>query len=54
MFKKNASPEFKRFAVGIIIVGCIAMYFSSCLVTDALNVIQPAFISKFNPEFATS
>lgn len=48
MFKKNASPEFKRFAVGIIIVGCIAMYFSSCLVTDALNVIQPAFISKFN------
>lgn len=43
MFEKNASSEFKRHALGIIIVGCLAMYFSCCLATDALNVLQPVF-----------
>lgn len=43
MFEKNATPEFKRHAWGIIIVGCLAMYFSCCLATDALNVLQPVF-----------
>lgn len=47
MFEKNASKEYKRFAFGIIVVGFFAMYFSSCLVTDALNILQPAFIAKF-------
>lgn len=43
MFDKNASPAFKRHSIGIIIVGCLAMYFSCCLSTDALNVLQPIF-----------
>lgn len=43
MFEKNASPKFKRHAFGIIILGCLAMYFSCCLATDALNVLQPVF-----------
>lgn len=43
MFEKNATSEFKRHALGIIIVGCLAMYFSCCLATDALNVLQPVF-----------
>ncbi len=43
MFEKNASQSFKRHAWGIIILGCLAMYFSCCLSTDALNVLQPVF-----------
>lgn len=47
MFEKHASSAFKKHAIGIIILGCLAMYFSCCLTTDALNVIQPAFVEKF-------
>lgn len=47
MFEKQASSAFKKHAMGIIILGCLAMYFSCCLTTDALNVIQPAFVEKF-------
>ena len=43
MFEKDASPEFKRHAFGIIVIGCLAMYFSCCLSTDALNILQPVF-----------
>lgn len=43
MFEKNASSKFKRHAIGIIIVGFFAMYFSCCVATDALNVLQPVF-----------
>ena len=27
-------------------MGCLAMYFSCCLASDALNIIQPAFTEK--------
>lgn len=43
MFAKGASPEFKKHAWGILVIGCLAMYFSCCLSTDALNVLQPVF-----------
>lgn len=43
MFEKNASPQFKRHAFGIIVIGCLALYFSCCLSTDALNILQPVF-----------
>lgn len=43
MFEKNASSEFRRHAIGIVIIGCLAMYFSCCLATDAFNVLQPVF-----------
>ena len=47
MFAKGTSPKFRKHAWGIIILGCLAMYFSCCLATDALNIIQPAFESRF-------
>lgn len=43
MFEKNASRMFKKHAWGIIVLGCLAMYFSCCLSTDALNVLQAVF-----------
>lgn len=53
MFAKNASPAFKKYALGIIILGCIAMYFSCCLTTDALNIIEPAFEAKFGWSYSS-
>lgn len=53
MFEKNASPGFKKHAIGIIILGCLAMYFSCCLTTDAMNVIQPAFVEKFGWSYSS-
>lgn len=46
MFERNASLKFKKHAFGIIVLGCFAMYFSCCLASDALNIIQPAFTEK--------
>lgn len=53
MFAKNASSVFKKYALGIIILGCIAMYFSCCLTTDALNIIEPAFEAKFGWSYSS-
>ena len=53
MFQKNASAAFKKHAIGIIILGCIAMYFSCCLTTDALNIIEPAFEAKFGWSYSS-
>ena len=53
MFLKNASSGFKKYALGIIILGCIAMYFSCCLTTDALNIIEPAFEAKFGWSYSS-
>lgn len=53
MFEKNASRKFKRHAIGIIILGCFAMYFSCCLASDALNIIEPAFTEKMGWSFSS-
>ena len=53
MFEKAASKEFKKHAIGIIILGCLAMYFSCCLASDALNVIEPAFTEKMGWSFSS-
>lgn len=53
MFAKGADPRFKRHAVGIIILGCLAMYFSCCLASDALNIIQPAFTEKMGWNYSS-
>ena len=53
MFEKNASPKFKKYAIGIIILGCLAMYFSCCLASDALNIIQPAFTEKMGWSYSS-
>lgn len=53
MFAKGADPRFKRHAVGIIILGCLAMYFSCCLASDALNIIQPAFTEKMGWSYSS-
>lgn len=53
MFEKNASREFKKHAIGIIILGCLAMYFSCCLASDALNIIEPAFTEKMGWSFSS-
>lgn len=53
MFEKNASKSFKKQAIGIIILGCLAMYFSCCLASDALNIIEPAFTEKMGWSFSS-
>ena len=53
MFEKNASKGFKKYAIGIIILGCMAMYFSCCLASDALNIIQPAFTEKMGWSYSS-
>jgi len=53
MFAKNADPKFKRHAIGIIILGCLAIYFSCCLASDALNIIEPAFTEKMGWSFSS-
>lgn len=53
MFEKNASKEFKKYAIGIIVLGCLAMYFSCCLASDALNIIQPAFTEKMGWSYSS-
>lgn len=53
MFEKNASTKYKRHAAGIIILGCLAMYFSCCLASDALNIIEPAFTEKMGWSFSS-
>ncbi len=52
MFEHGASAKFKKHAIGIIILGCITMYFSSCLVTDAMNVLQPIFVERYGWEYS--
>lgn len=53
MFEKNASANFKKHAIGIIALGCLAMYFSCCLASDALNIIEPAFTEKMGWSFSS-
>ncbi len=53
MFEKNASAKFKKHAAGIILLGCLAMYFSCCLASDALNIIEPAFTQKMGWSFSS-
>lgn len=53
MFEKGASSKFKKRAIGIIILGCFAMYFSCCLASDALNIIQPAFTEKMGWSYSS-
>ena len=53
MFEKNASKSFKKQAIGIIILGRLAMYFSCCLASDALNIIEPAFTEKMGWSFSS-
>lgn len=53
MFEKNASASFKKHAIGIIALGCLAMYFSCCLASDALNIIEPAFTEKMGWSFSS-
>ncbi len=53
MFAKGADKKFKRHAIGIIILGCLAMYFSCCLASDALNIIQPAFTEKMGWSYSS-
>lgn len=53
MFEKDASVRFKKHAIGIIALGCLAMYFSCCLASDALNIIEPAFTEKIGWSFSS-
>lgn len=53
MFEKESSKEFRKHAIGIIILGCLAMYFSCCLASDALNIIEPAFTEKMGWSFSS-
>ena len=47
MFEKEASPKFRSRTLWIIITGFLAMYLTSAISQDCINVIQPVFMEKF-------
>lgn len=47
MFEKGASEKFRSRTIWIIITGFLAMYLTSAISQDCINVIQPAFMEKF-------